>query len=176
MSLYKRIYISCPQQTNYEHLKDYAKIIVKRRFLIADYWNRLSYDPTTLEIANYFAIILPGNKFKMHIDDLPIGCKKELMKAMALGKKLLLCYESQLGKNVYKAEIINNVIQGIPGTSDILAQIDTSMEELNKNTNDGKIVNLQIHVSNIEEHIYDNIYAKATIPTSNSDSRLLLLM
>ena len=160
MSLFKKIYISCPQQTPYGHLKDYVKIIVKRRFLIAEYWNRVSYDPSMLETANYFAIMLPNNKFKMHIDDLPIGCKKELMKAIDLGKNLLLCYESQLGKNVYKAEIINNVIQGIPGTSDILAQIDTSMEKLNKNDNVDKNV-VQIHVSNIEEHIYDNIYAKA---------------
>lgn len=175
MSLFKKIYISCPQQIPYDHLKDYVKIIVQRRFLLAECWNRVSYDPSMLENADYFAIMLPNNKFKMHIDDLPVDCKKELLKAIDLGKKLLLCYESQLGKNVYKAEIINNVIQGIAGTSDILAQIDISMQDLNKNDNVGKNV-VKIHVSNIEEHIYDNICVNATISTSNPDSRLLLLM
>lgn len=120
MSKNKSIYISIP-------LLEHKRGIVKEMFnQLCDNYKNLSYRfwlPDTryydnhLKEADYFGIILPGQSWKGHISDLPVGCYKEYLKAKELGKRIFLIYKSSNGWYIYDTEFSNVIIEGIAGTT-----------------------------------------------------------
>lgn len=169
------IYISCPQQTPFDEVLIYQKLIKAEGNFDVKFWNKISYNPNLMNECDSFAIMLPNNKWTYDIDDLPSGCKKEVLNAIEEFHELLLCYKSQQGYNIYKAEINNGIISGIPGTSDVLNQKKIEIQEsIGAYGGTGK--SIQIHTSDIDQHVFNSLHAKSITPTTNPDSRLLLLM
>lgn len=162
------IYISCPQQTPFEQLLIYKGLIEsKAENIRVKYWDRIQYNPNLMNECESFAIMLPNNKWNYHIEDLPSGCKKEVLNAIKESHELLLCYKSLSGYNIYKAEVSNGVISGIAGTSDVLNQRkyeDTSIGAYGK-----QLKKSDFQIKELDSYI-------THLPSTNPDPRLLLLM
>ncbi len=111
------IYISCPVSEPFNKIiaieskfKDYAEI---------NYWDRVNkYDNNFIKNCDIFILVLPFNCFKHHIDDLPIGCKKELTEAKERNKKICISYINSFKEpNLYNINMYDGIIEGVIGSA-----------------------------------------------------------
>jgi hypothetical protein len=86
---------------------------------MARYWKRGGeYSQTYFDQSDAFVFILPDNKFKASNHELPIGLKRELARAFALGKKIFIGYQTRSGEyTFYLAKTNGQDIEGVPGTT-----------------------------------------------------------
>lgn len=121
-------YLSCPLSVPQQTLDKYIKKL--RQCLPTEqvrYYKRgTSYDEGVYDMTIYgadaFVLVLPDNSFRLPLDKLTAGCKRELILAMSCNKRLYLAYEAAQGFNIYEAVIIyeNGIpkrFEGIAGTS-----------------------------------------------------------
>jgi hypothetical protein len=115
----KQIYISCPIAVHQYTFDEYIDLINDHKGFTARYWERGGeYSQTYFDSSDAFVFVLPDNKFKASNHELPIGLKRELARAFALGKKIFIGYQTRSGEYAfYLAKTNGRDIEGVPGTT-----------------------------------------------------------
>ena len=115
----KHIYISCPIAVKQSIFDEYIDLINEHDNFVARYWERgTGYSEKYFDGSDAFVFVLPDNKFKAANHELPIGLKRELARAYALGKKIFVGYQTKSGEYaIYSAITNGQYIEGVPGTT-----------------------------------------------------------
>lgn len=110
--------------------------ILRDNSVSVTYWDRgrdygSSGEVEAIKNCDAFIIVLPFNDFKMPIQKMPSGIYGELTKAMKLGKRIILAYESSEGPKFYETVIDKLMLAGLPGTGHTFLQdMDSLKNEL----------------------------------------------
>lgn len=202
-----KYYISCPITVPIEVLYGFAN----KLFQLGagpSFWNR--EDPYRLQDVvddcDGFVLVLPYNNFKMPVEELPIGCKRELDRALKAKRTIYLAYKNIDGYAIYQAVVnSSDVFTGISGTQGEIGKIIkreiTRMNTENPlqamSSNDMKGFNVTGNLSGLSDSIntlhsiplpqeknpaylkYDKLseeYSKYDLAVSLYDRRILLLV
>lgn len=127
-------YVSCPLSVPQQTLDKYTQKL--RGWITHDkvwwYQRGSAYKEVffnkVIQDADAFILVLPNNEFKLPIERLTAGCKRELIHALNNNKPTYLAYEAASGFNIYEAVIEMNgssketlynsaIFSGVAGTS-----------------------------------------------------------
>ena len=121
-------------------------------FTTVKHWDRRVpsyYLKSWVEEADVVIFALPNNGFRSRIDDLPSGCKRELRRAMTLGKEIYIVYQVRDGGyRFYKADVESGPhgwIEGISGSSGSLRSlINQTSEETSPKAEEKRLLNQEL--------------------------------
>jgi len=128
VKMQSKVYFSIPMEMHW----DTACIIMRQLVStdkVIDYWIRNSpYNENVLRNCDAFVIMLPKLAWSETIDKLPIGCRRELMLAIQLKKKIYITYKPHMADvaSIYESHIAGGIIQGIPVTAGNIKREDFS--------------------------------------------------
>jgi hypothetical protein len=117
----RKVYLSVPMTLNWSSVQLFKKRFPEREFQVT-LWDRNQFFPEYFKEAKEVVFFLPDWEFSSHIEDLPVGVKRELKEAVREGKKIYLGYITKSGDyNIYEAEIISGtIISGKKGTANMI--------------------------------------------------------
>ena len=103
-----KYYISCPISIDEAILKKYQSVLWHLGAEPISWSRSTVYNhQDDIDECDGFVLILPSNNFKLRVDELPIGCKRELIRAVNASKKLYLAYDNKEGATFYRASVSN---------------------------------------------------------------------
>lgn len=165
-----KVYISCPVTVSKQTLQGTIRK-VKAEGGDEAYWDRDNpnhYLKRWVKDCEVFVIVLPKNKFEIVVNNLPAGCKREIIEAYNLGKTILLSYKNRDGEtNLYRIDKtdlqLGNKIRGTAGTTPalhnhVIDDLDRRNKEISMVVNDPSSVTM----SEVERQIemIDRLVAK----------------
>ncbi len=126
--------------------------LIEAGFKTVRCWDRRypsCYSSTWIKEADVVIFALPNNGFRSRIDDLPSGCKKELRRAMTLGKEIYIVYQVKDGSyKFYKADVKSGPygwIEGVSGSSGSLLEfVNQKSEETSPKSEEKKSLNQEL--------------------------------
>jgi hypothetical protein len=87
-----RAYISCPIPVAYSALTEVANKLAGQGYSPLWWVRGTEYTDDKLKEGQIFVLMSEGNKFDYELDNMTVGCRKELALAQSLGKPLYLAY------------------------------------------------------------------------------------
>lgn len=113
------VYLSCPMSCPQERFEDLTQALQEEvdnySNTILNYWQRGNvYHENDLRNANIFVIHLPSNSYNFFIDDLSVGCRKEIKFALSRNISIYLAYRRASDNKFcfYKANVSDGFIEG----------------------------------------------------------------
>lgn len=114
----KRIYFSIPVSIDWDTASKCFSQLFKK--YAVDVWKRDHYyNKSWIDDCDAFVIMLPNGKWSYRIDELPVGCRREIKKAERLDKPIYLAYKPMSNSIpiFYNTRINDGYIIGLGGTS-----------------------------------------------------------
>lgn len=116
------VYVSCPMSVSGNSFNDAIKAVLAAGCKDVKYWKKgtsYAYKEYTkiIEGVDAFLTILPNAKFKMSIDSMTTGCRKELDIAIKANIPVFILYKATGGWKVYNSTIDEDIIQGVAGST-----------------------------------------------------------
>lgn len=107
-------------------LSKYIKVL-RDNDVAVTYWDRVraygkNGEIEAIENCDTFIIVFPSNEFKMYQNQIPSGSYSEYLRAVKLGKRIVLGYDSSEGIKFYETEVSSNILTGIAGTGHTFLQ------------------------------------------------------
>lgn len=136
----------------YQITVDGVTSLLEGGFTTVKHWDRRvpnHYSKDWVEEADVVIFALPNNGFRSRIDDLPSGCKRELRRAMTLGKEIYIVYQVRAGNyKFYEADVESGPygwIEGLSGSSGGLRSfVNQKSEETSPKAEEKKSLNQEL--------------------------------
>jgi len=102
-------YISCPISVDQKFIDDCSATLYGMGAQPISWERGTPYDhQEDIDTCDGFVLILPENKFSMEVDDLPVGCRRELARAQKALRPICLSYKVMNGESKIFSSNINN--------------------------------------------------------------------
>jgi len=154
-----KVFISAPIDLDWSIVTRFAQKLVDNNIL-AFAWDRNSiYDQSIFDECGSVIFILPGNRFSLAKDDLPLVQKRELLSARSQSKKIYMGYGNGYA-GIHEANTDGDYIRGIEGTSNsIFTNIgkENAKEALRMNKSGMNIVMNSTYGSFVNDTLYGEL-------------------
>lgn len=103
-----KYYISCPVTVDRATLDTYRDLLNEMGAEPISWSKGTPYThQDDVDECDGFVLVLPDNRFRISLEELPMGCKRELTRAIKAKRKLYLAYSDLSGAAIYQANIMN---------------------------------------------------------------------
>lgn len=107
-----RVFISAPSELDWSTVKRFGQKLVDNKIVAVSWYRNLKYDQGLFDECSSVIFLLPGNRFSLAKDDLPLVQRRELISARSQSKKIYVGYCGI----IYEANTDGDYISGISGT------------------------------------------------------------
>ena len=119
-----KVYISVPISVDWNTVTSFYRKLVNGGFEVSVWDRKSKYDQREFDNSEAVVFLLPNNKFKAMVGELPIGVMSELSRAYAQCKKIYIGYETPAGEfNIYDSDTDGRSIRALKGTANNLLEL-----------------------------------------------------